>query len=210
MAPVDMALMESGSDNQSEQPSNIRMSRVVPAALVLLGLVGTAFMLGRGSVTSLAAPTEAVGLTIGSPGIPDIGDQFSKSTVGKKESEMVGICNEFKALPLYQNLADQAWLACRPRCQSRIPEKFTNTEGVTPALMVELSKPVNCPVAVGAGMTAAGQAVAAVGTPVFLANYQAKTTGLCDAGIQLVCAEFKRICPAAADLAIINQRPRCR
>jgi len=51
MAPVDMALMESGSDNQSEQQSSTRMSRVV-AVLVVLGLVGSAFLLGRSSVTA--------------------------------------------------------------------------------------------------------------------------------------------------------------
>jgi len=51
MAPVDMALMESGSDNQSEQQSSSRMSRVV-AMLVVLGLIGSAFLLGRSSVTA--------------------------------------------------------------------------------------------------------------------------------------------------------------
>jgi len=51
MAPVDMALMESGSDNQSEQQSSSRMSRVA-AVLVVLGLIGSAFLLGRSSVTA--------------------------------------------------------------------------------------------------------------------------------------------------------------
>jgi len=60
MAPVDMSLMESGSDNQSEQQSSTRMSRVV-AVLVVLGLVGSAFLLGRGSVT--ASVSQSVQLT---------------------------------------------------------------------------------------------------------------------------------------------------
>jgi len=63
MAPVDMALMESGSDNQSEQQSSSRMSRMV-AVLVVSGLIGSAFLLGRGSVT--ASVSQSVELLPGS------------------------------------------------------------------------------------------------------------------------------------------------
>jgi len=62
MAPVDMALMESGSDNQSEQQSSSRMSRMV-AVLVVSGLIGSAFLLGRGSVT--ASVSQSVELAVG-------------------------------------------------------------------------------------------------------------------------------------------------
>lgn len=52
--------MESGSDSHSEQPTSIRMSRVLPATFVILGLLGSAFMLGRNSVAASASPVEAV------------------------------------------------------------------------------------------------------------------------------------------------------
>jgi hypothetical protein len=226
MAPVDMALMESGSDNQSEQPSNIRMSRVVPAVLVLLGLVGTAFMLGRGSVTSLAAPTEAVRLPIGPSFVGvdglGIGDSFSLATRGKKEAEMLGICAAFKANANYQNLADQVWLACRPRCRvvgGWVPKKdeiSTQTASITH--MTGLSKPLKCPTKPNTQYTGATPAIVAqavqppgvppLSTPVFDQDYQEKTSGLCPEGIRLVCAEYKKTCDPA-DLDVINLRPRC-
>jgi hypothetical protein len=107
-----MSLMQSGSDSHSEQPTSIRMSRVLPATFVILGLLGSAFVLGRNSVASLAAPTEAVGLAI----TVGLDTAFGTATAGKPESAMLGICATFKANGAYASADDQAWLNARPRC----------------------------------------------------------------------------------------------
>ncbi len=62
MAPVDMALMESGESDQSTQ-TRVRVSRVAPAVLTILALVVAAFSLGRWSKAVVADPRSSTVLT---------------------------------------------------------------------------------------------------------------------------------------------------
>lgn len=112
MAPVDMALMESGSDNQSEQQSSTRMSRVV-AVLVVLGLVGSAFLLGRGSVT--ASVSQSVQLVpICGAGIAANLEAALRAAVALSPAAVWNECNSYRGA--CTTVAEKAVIDANPFC----------------------------------------------------------------------------------------------
>jgi len=122
-----MSLMESGSDNQSEQQSSTRMSRVV-AGLVVLGLVGSAFLLGRGSVTASVSQSVQLQRPYTCPDLPSppapantpattpahFNAAIAALPAGANAQQIYDLCRRFRACnPTLQAFIDQNDL-CNP------------------------------------------------------------------------------------------------
>jgi len=186
MAPVDMALMESGSDNQSEQQSSSRMSRMV-AVLVVSGLIGSAFLLGRGSVT--ASVSQSVELLTGScarmTNYPTDGAGNRIATTPPTQAQLTAILNQALA-----NGGDN-WQVCEDAKACNIMNVMTLPVCQTCATI--------CP----------NNAVPAPGTPPLHERFLAALTNS-PGDVKSVCDQLKNCCADQAGKDAIDAFPRCK
>jgi len=189
MAPVDMALMESGSDNQSEQQSSSRMSRMV-AVLVVSGLIGSAFLLGRGSVT--ASVSQSV--------------------------ELLGVCSRLANSPT--NAVGNPLLGKTPTTAAdlnSVLDQARATAGLDNFQLCEDAKACNIagvnvaadPMCQPCATICPNNAVPAVGTPPLHERFLAALTNS-PGDVKSVCDQLKNCCADQAGKDAIDAFPRCK
>jgi len=238
MAPVDMSLMESGSDNQSEQQSSTRMSRVV-AVLVVLGLVGSAFLLGRGSVTASVSQSVQLATPVCAAGAATANLQAQlDAAIALNPTGAWAICTLFKNT--CTNAADQALLLQAPHCRlqptcaagaatANLEAQFKAAIAAQPNMVKHICDTFKaaCTHATDAawllarprcnGMTPCNGGAtpvcevsgASIATPDLGEQFSCATQGKPETQMATICATFKAHCLQASDAAWLNGRPRC-